>query len=33
LYQPSRTNDYALNWCDALFVMPEYIAPRLNPPA
>lgn len=31
LYQPSRNHVYALNWCDALFVMPDYVAPRIYP--
>ncbi|HMC76767.1 MAG TPA: FkbM family methyltransferase [Vicinamibacterales bacterium] len=33
LYQPSRNHVYALNWGDALFVLPSYVAPRIYPPA
>jgi FkbM family methyltransferase len=33
LYQPSRSHVYTLNWCDALFVLPGYVEPRLYPPA
>jgi len=31
LYQPSRNRVYALNWCDALFINPDYVAPRIYP--
>jgi FkbM family methyltransferase len=30
LYQPSRNHTYALNWCEALFVMPDYVLPRIH---
>jgi hypothetical protein len=33
LYQPSRSHVYSLNWCDALFILPAYVEPRLYPPA
>jgi FkbM family methyltransferase len=29
LYQPSRDHVYALNWCDALFINPDYVTPRI----
>jgi FkbM family methyltransferase len=32
LYQPSRNHVYALNWADALFVQPDYVASRIYPP-
>jgi FkbM family methyltransferase len=32
LYQVSRSHLYTANWCDALFIQPEYVQPRLYPP-